>query len=203
MLKDRLRELRKSKGLTKKAVSDVLNMSPEGYGYYESGLRTPSPETISTLADFYQVSTDYIHSITNDPRRIDSVRIPVYGTIPAGIPMEAIEDILDYEEIPAEMTAGSKEYFALKISGDSMEPDYIEGDVVIFLKAQTCDSGDECAVIVNGDHATFKKVIRKENGVYLQPLNITKHDPVFYTNDEIIEKPVDVIGIAKELRRKK
>ena len=58
------------------------------------------------------------------------------GHIPAGIPVEAIEDVLDYEEAPLDWTTGGREYFALKIKGDSMSPNYIDGDTVIFLVAE-------------------------------------------------------------------
>ena len=117
--------------------------------------------------------------------------------------MEAIVDIIDYEEIPAEMTAGGKEYFALKIRGDNMYPDYVEDDVVIYLKSQNCESGDECTVIVNGTDATFAKVIKQKGGIVLQPLNVTEHEPTYYSDSEIEELPVRIIGIARELRRKK
>ena len=132
-----------------------------------------------------------------------SVIVPVYGVIPAGIPMEAIEDIIDYEEIPAEMAAGGKEFFALRLRGNSMSPDYEEGDTVIYQIADDCESGDECAVIVNGEEATFKKVIKQKGGVVLQPLNVAEYEPMYYSNKEIEELPVRVIGIARELRRKK
>ncbi len=132
----------------------------------------------------------------------DIIKVPVLGKIPAGIPFEAIEDTytIDYEEIPKSWGKGGKEYFALKIVGDSMEPEFKDNDTVIFLKSSTCQSGQYCCVKVNGFDATFKKVKIQENGILLSPLNANNssgYTPTFYTNDEINNLPVEIIGIAK------
>lgn len=81
----------------------------------------------------------------------NSAVVLVYGTIPAGVPMECIEDIIDTEEIPADMLKGGKQYFGLKVKGNSMNPEYLDGDTLILLKQDDCESGDDCIVMVNGD----------------------------------------------------
>lgn len=55
--------------------------------------------------------------------------------------------------------------------------------------------------MVNGNDATFKKIIKSESGITLQPLN-AEYDPIFYNNEQIKELPVRIIGVAKEIRRK-
>lgn len=55
--------------------------------------------------------------------------------------------------------------------------------------------------MVNGNDATFKKIIKSESGITLQPLN-AEYNPMFYTNEQIKELPVRIIGVAKEIRRK-
>lgn len=131
-----------------------------------------------------------------------SLRIPVLGTIPAGIPLEAIEDIHDWEEIPAAWADGGREYFGLQVKGDSMYPQYLEGDTVILRKATTCDSGDDCAVLVNGDEATLKRVFLHEGGaIELRPVN-TAYPPRTYSSAEVEALPVQIIGVVVELRRK-
>lgn len=132
----------------------------------------------------------------------NSAVVFVYGTIPAGIPMECIEDIIDTEEISADMLRGNKQYFGLKIKGNSMYPDYLDGDTIILEKTDDCESGDECCVMVNGSDGTFKKVIKNKNGIILQPLN-SEYQPMFYTNEQIKSLPVRIIGKVVELRRKK
>jgi len=120
--------------------------------------------------------------------------VPIYGTIPAGTPMEAIEDIIDYEIMPIKNK--NDEYFGLKINGNSMKPKYNDGDLVIFKKQNDCKSGDACAVLINGYDCTFKIVHKQEYGILLQPININEHEPKFYTNKEIEEFPVSIIGVA-------
>ena len=130
------------------------------------------------------------------------VQIKVYGTIPAGIPVEAVEDIIDTEEIPASWLSGDREYFALQVHGDSMYPQYLEGDVVIFLKTDTCETGDDCVVYVNGQDATLKRIKRYEDGsLSLCPLN-TSYSPCTFTAKQVQELPVTIGGVAVELRRK-
>lgn len=131
-----------------------------------------------------------------------SIRIPVLGRIPAGVPIEMIEDIIDYEDISEDMLKGGKEYFALKISGDSMYPEYLDEDVIIVLKQNDCENGQDCVVAVNGDDATFKRVYKLNGGITLQPLN-NQYLPVFYSNEDIIDKPVKILGIVKQIRRDK
>lgn len=130
------------------------------------------------------------------------VQIKVYGTIPAGVPVEAVEDIIDTEEIPASWLSGDREYFALQVHGDSMYPQYLEGDVVIFLKTDTCETGDDCVVYVNGQDATLKRIKRYEDGsLSLCPLN-TSYSPCTFTAKQVQELPVTIGGVAVELRRK-
>lgn len=196
---ERLKTLRVEKGLYQKDIASFLGVDRTTYVKYERGDSEPSFEIISKLANFFEVSIDYL--LGNDRPSHKGIKIPVLGSIPAGVPIEAIEDILDWEEIPESWTAGGKEYFCLKIKGNSMYPKYLDGDTVIFLRAATCDSGQDAAVMVNGDNATFKKVIKRADGVMLQPINVTEFEPLFYSNEEIETLPVCVIGVAKEIRR--
>ncbi|MEQ2616351.1 S24 family peptidase, partial [Intestinimonas aquisgranensis] len=113
---------------------------------------------VQMLADYLGVTTSELLGEASGTTP-GAIRISVLGTIPAGIPIDAVEDILDWEEIPVSWTTGDREYFGLRVKGDSMYPRYLEGDTVILRKQSTCDSGDDCAVMVNGNDATLKQVI--------------------------------------------
>lgn len=91
--------------------------------------------------------------------------IPVLGAIPAGVAIEAVQDIIRWEEIPRKWLRGNREYFALQVKGDSMFPEYLDGDTVIIRKQPCCDSGDDCAVIINAADATLKRVHILEDGI--------------------------------------
>lgn len=207
MFKDTLRRLRKEKGLTQRQLADKMFVDCSTITKYETGKAVPDYTKQQKLADFFDVSLDYLmgridHNVSPVELPSNTVKIPVLGRIPAGVPFEAIEDITGYIEIPEDWLAGGREFFALKIKGNSMFPEYLSGDIIVFERADTCDTGDDCAVMVNGDDATFKRVERKENGIVLKPLN-PEYEILFFTNEEIENKPVRIIGIARELRRMK
>lgn len=163
----------------------------------------PRIDKIQLLANYFNIQkADLVESRNTLAHTSNSAVVFVYGTIPAGIPMECIEDVIDTEEISADMLKGDKQYFGLKIKGNSMYPDYLDGDTIILEKTDDCESGDECCVMVNGSDGTFKKVIKNENGIILQPLN-SEYQPMFYTNEQIKSLPVRIIGKVVELRRKK
>ena len=137
------------------------------------------------------------------PKRI--VKIPVLGTIKAGLPINAQQDIIEYVDIPEEWTRGGKEFYGLKISGDSMEPKYNEKDIVIFEHTSdfSIANNKDCAVMVNGFDATFKNVSISEAGLTLIPGNLNNSDgykPTFYSIEQIEKLPVKIIGIAREKR---
>lgn len=162
----------------------------------------PRIDKIQLLANYFNIQKADLVESKNNTIRSSSAVVFVYGTIPAGIPMECIEDVIDTEEISANMLKGNKQYFGLKIKGNSMYPEYLNGDTIICEKVDDCESGQDCVVMVNGNDGTFKRVFKNETGIILQPLN-PEFQPLIYTNEQIKSLPVRVIGKVVELRRKK
>ena len=130
-----------------------------------------------------------------------SFRIPVLGRVAAGIPIEATEDIIDWEEITESMKRDG-DYFALKIQGDSMEPKISNGDVVIVRQQEDADDGDIVIALIDGEDAVCKKIKKYPDGSVALVSTNPVYEPLFFTQEEIIEKPVKVIGKVKELRAK-
>ncbi len=194
-----LKLARKAKGLTQSEVAQAIGLTQNGYSYWENGKSKIDREQLLKLAALFEVSVDYLLGNT-DEMPSSGVRIPVLGDVAAGIPIEAITDIVDYEEIDAAMAA-TGDYFGLRIRGASMEPRMREGDVVIVRKQDTADTGDTVVVLVNGDSATVKKIKYGPDGITLLPSNPT-YDPIFYSAKEVQELPVRVIGRVVELRAK-
>lgn len=162
------------------------------------GVKVPRMGTIQILANYFNVDISDLVDEKDEIYNSKSVKIPVLGTVVAGIPLEAVEDIIDYEEISVEM-ARQGEYFALQVKGDSMEPKISAGDVVIVRKQEDIDSGDIAIVLVNGDEATIKKVTKFKGGINLVPNN-SAYEVMTYTNEQIESLPVNVIGKVVELR---
>lgn len=197
-----LKKLRLQEKLSQKDMAAFLDISQPAYANYERGVRQADYDTLSKLANYFNVTIDYLlgNSSSEYPTSGGKgVKIPVLGEVRAGLPIEAIENIIDYEEITQEMAA-SGEYFALKIKGDSMEPGFIEGDIVIVRKQSVVNNGDIAIVLVNGDEATVKKFYKKEDGITLMPSN-SKYEPMFFNAQQVDELPVIVLGKVVELRR--
>lgn len=201
-LGETLKLLRKGKELTQSQFAKEFGISSGAIAMWETGKRQPDGETLMRLADFFGVTVDYLLGReSRQPQKGKKGKwIPVYGEIAAGIPIEAIEDIIDYEEIDEEMAA-TGEYIALRIKGDSMEPRIKDGDVVIIRRQENVENGQIAAVMVNGDSATLKQVKREENGLWLISSN-QAYPPIFYTRKECEQLPVRILGRLVELRAK-
>lgn len=203
---NRIRELRKKRCMTMKELGAVVGLAESTISQYETGKREPDNETLLRLGEFFNTSVDYllgreiIADSPPEPSVPGSKWIPVIGTIPAGTPVEAIEEILDYEEITPQM-ASQGEHFALKIKGQSMEPKISDGDVVIVRKQDDCENGEIAVALVNGDEATVKRIKKRPEGLMLIPNN-PAYEPMFYSNEEIENLPVRIIGKVVELRGK-
>lgn len=200
MFNDTLRALRQKRDMTQAEVARELFISQAAYSKYEVGTSSPNPETLARLTDVLGVSVDYLVGNGAGPKRLGYIRIPVLSRVAAGIPIDAIEDIIDWEDISA-AAAGDGEYFGLQIKGHSMEPKISDGDIVIVRRQPDVDSGDIAVVLVNGDDATVKRVKKTPQGVTLIPSN-PAYDPMYYTNAEIKSLPVKILGRVVELRAK-
>lgn len=148
-------------------------------------------------------TTEYILGIDDaksKSKKTKGVTIPVLGEVAAGIPIEAIEDIIDYEEISKDM-AHTGDFFGLRIKGDSMSPRISEGDVVIVRQQNDAESGDIVIVLVNGESATCKRLMKYKDGISLISFN-PMYNPMTFSNDEIKSKPIKIIGKVVENRQK-
>lgn len=194
--------LRKYMSLNNKTQVDLINdlgFNKSAVSTWCNGTRLPRMDKVDALAKYFGIRrSDLIEDKSES--KIKPTTIPVLGSVPAGVPIEAIQDIIDYEEIDA-ATATKGEYFALQVKGSSMEPRICEGDIVIVRKQDDVESGEIAIVMVNGDNATIKRLLKYEDGIRLMPTN-PAYEPLYFTNDEILEKPVKVIGKVIENRQK-
>lgn len=130
----------------------------------------------------------------------NGVTIKVLGRVTAGIPIEAIEEVLDTEEITVQM-AKTGSFFGLQIHGDSMIPNICDGDIVIVRQQEDAETGDIVIATVNGTDATCKRLRKYRDGIELISNN-PSYEPLDFSNQDIIEKPVKIIGKVVELRRR-
>ena len=190
---------------------------------WRQGAYLPANQSLRRLAEYFDVSIDYLvgddaattSGVLSAPASRDTVdydsgivetpkqsmvRIPVLGRIAAGTPTGAVEEVLDYEEIPIRM-AKRAEHFALKVKGDSMYPRILAGDILIVRKQDTVESGDVAIVMVGSEDATVKRVLFHDAGITLQPFN-SKYDPVVYSKKQVKDLPIRILGKVVENRQK-
>lgn len=190
-------------GLTMKDIADYVGVSEGTVSRWESGnIANMKRSRINKLAEILQISPLSLIGVKSSSvlSSHKGIKIPVLGDVAAGLPIEAVENIVDYEEIDQAMAA-SGEYFGLRLKGDSMEPRMKDGDVVIVRKQEDVENGDTAVVLVNGDSATVKRIKKGPSGISLIPNN-PAYDPMFYTCDEIAQLPVRILGKVVELRGK-
>lgn len=200
--KDMLKYFRMRENLSQSELAEKLGLSPSTVSMYEVGKREPDFETEEKIADFFNTDLNTLRGrdIETMQKSSNGFIINVLGRVAAGIPIEAVEDIIDTEEITEEMAATGT-YFGLQIHGDSMEPRMCNGDVVIVRKQDDAESGDVVIAMVNGDDATCKRLRKYRDGIELVSNN-PAYPPMFYSNEEIETKPVKIIGKVVELRGK-
>lgn len=198
MIGNNIKKLRETYKLTQADLGKIAGVSDKAVWTWENGTAEPRMGAIQKIADYFGIPKA---TLIDDSETVTHPnRIPVLGSVPAGIPIEAIEDIIDWEDIPIEWTSSGYEYFGLKVKGDSMYPKYLENDTIIVRKQDDCESGQDCIVYVNGFDATLKKIVKKPDCIILQPLN-PKYDPKVYDyNDE--DNPIKIAGLVIEIRRK-
>ena len=198
---ERIKLRRKEIGLSAETVAERLGVSPATiYRYENNDIKKFPTDILEPLAKVLHTTPAYLLGIENKNKSKTAVKIPVLGLVRAGIPMDAVEYIIDYEEISEDM-ARQGEFFALQIKGDSMEPKISEGDVVIIRKQPDVENGEIAIVLVNGDEATIKKVQKFNGGINLIPSN-PAYDVMTYTNEQTEKLPVRVLGKVVELRAK-
>lgn len=132
------------------------------------------------------------------PRR----RVPVLGRVPAGIPIEAISEVVEEIELDAGLAGDGYDYFGLLVTGDSMYPEYRDGDVVVLRVQPTAETGDDVVAYIGGGDATLKRLTRTENGIQLRPLN-PEYPVRSFSRQEVLSLPVTIAGVVVEQRRRR
>ena len=198
-----LNELKDEQELSISELARRVGMAKSAVSRYFNKTRQFPLNRAHDFAAALNTTTEYILGIDNvksKSKKTKGVTIPVLGEVAAGIPIEAIEDIIDYEEISKDM-AHTGDFFGLRIKGDSMSPRISEGDVVIVRQQNDAESGDIVIVLVNGESATCKRLMKYKDGISLISFNPMYH-PMTFSNDEIESKPVKIIGKVVENRQK-
>lgn len=206
---EKIKALRLEKSMTLEELGNKVGVGKSTVRKWETGLIANMKrdkilkvsEALGTTPAYLMGWDSNVGPITNGSKEKKlGYSINVLGRVAAGVPITAIEEIIDTEEISEDM-ANTGEFFGLQIHGDSMEPRIKEGDVVIVRQQYDAESGDIVIALVNGDDATCKRLRKYRDGIELISNN-PSYEPMFFSNEEIISKPVNIIGKVVELRAK-
>ena len=190
-------ELSEKTGIAKSSLSEYIN------GKYEA-----KQDGVYLLAKALDVNEAWLmgldvpmeRNIKTDILGNPVVSLPLLGTVKAGYNYLAQENWIGTVDVEKNLVGDGKDYFALKVKGDSMAPVFVEGDIVIIKKQNDCENNEYAVVIINGDEGTLKKIKKTDNGIILQPLN-PAYGPVMYTKEEMETIPIIIVGVVKQLKR--
>ena len=186
---ERIKRRREVLGISQQELADRLGLKDKSsISRMEGG--EPRPETIEKVAAALNCSVAFLMGWEKGNR------VPVLGNVPAGIPIEAIEDVIDYEEVD-ERLASIGELFGLRIKGNSMEPRICNGDTVIVHKQPEAENGDTVIATINGDDAVCKKLYVYGDTVLLRSTN-----PAYEDINVTGRKDFHILGKVVELRGK-
>lgn len=162
----------------------------------------PRIDKIEMLANYFDIKKS---DLVENKEKLDMIgnpvtSIPVLGTVKAGYDYLAQENWIGTIDVETSLVGNGKDYFALKVHGNSMSPVLIEDDIVIIKKQNDFENGDIIVAIINGDEATIKKGKKSDSSILLQPLN-PSYEPLIFTYDEMKTIPVEIVGIVKQLKR--
>lgn len=206
----RLRELRKARGMKQIELCQHLGVSQGNLSNWENGVYEPDTYYLKKIADFFGVSVDYLlghsdsHTISIPSDGV--IFMPIIGSVRAGADGNIIsEDTGDTRIVPSAMLHGHpEEYFVLRVRGDSMYPEIIDGDCVLVRKTSSVDSGTMAVVLYDGELATVKwvKYVNGEDWVDLIPNNPT-HPPIHIAGADLQEcrilgEVVDIMRTPKK-----
>lgn len=200
-ISDRIKEAMADVNMSGATLARKLDMTSASVSKWRSGEVTPPRQTLASIAEALNVSEEWLKG-ENVPKKrsgIKYVKVPILGTVRAGMPTNAIENIIGYEEIPLQ-ASDNREYFALEIKGDSMYPTFMEKDIIVVRKQESADTGDVVVALIGQSDATIKRLKRSSEGIELVPIN-TNYDVLRFSNENILNLPVAIVGKVTKLIR--
>ena len=181
-------------------IAEVLGVTKSAVNAYFMGNKMPRMDRIKKLADHLGCNVSDLVDDKSIEDQITAVAIPVLGTVPAGVPIEAIQDILGYEEIPKIM-ADTGEFFCLRVEGNSMYPLLYSGETIVIKKQETADNGDIVVALVDNEETTVKRLKKVSDGIILEAEN-PEYNSLYFNEKQIQNEKVKIIGKAVESRKK-
>lgn len=208
----RFKQLRKESGLTQQDIANVVFVDKTTVSKWELGANYPNQNVQTALADFFKVSVDYLLGRTDirnaniTPPSEAIIDMPIIGSVRGGMDGNVVqEETGETRPIAASALHGRPDdYFVLRVRGDSMYPEVLDGDCVLVRKTPSVESGSMAVVLYDGDYATVKWVryVEGEDWVDLVPNNPTfppaRISGADLENCKILGEVVDIMRTPKK-----
>lgn len=207
---ERIKSLRRERKMTQENLGELLGIKKAAVQKYEKGtVKNIKRDTLLKLADIFDTSVEYIVS-GNDilppnmlPADLDkTVKVPVLASVSAGVGCHAdsLNDCATgYEPVNADDIKDGEEYVYMRVTGDSMYPVFIEGDLALVRVQTSVDSGSYAVVIIDDNNGVIKKVVYGSDFIELHSVN-----PMYpvrrFEGSEVSR--IRVFGLVRECKRK-
>lgn len=196
---DKFKDLCARQGVKVSYIESRLGLYHGYFSNVRSGKNTIPENRVRMVAEMLNTTYEYLTDQTDNPFLPDNrgIRLRFLGDVAGGQPIEMIDnfdpdDVQSWEDIDRKLVQHGSTYFVLRIKGDSMETEIKDGATILVRQQDTIEDGQIAIVAVNNT-ATCKKVVKTPDGVILMPLN-PKHSPQFYSNSDIENLPVRILG---------
>lgn len=191
-MKPDIKSRRKELNLTLEQVGDLVGVGKSTVRKWETGdIENMKRDKIVKLAKALRVSPSYIMGIDEEQPQLETLpvkKIPVVSKISAGLPIYSEENLIDYIYFATNKLNSDKEEFGLKVSGDSMDKIFQDGDIVVVEKDSVVENGQLGVVMINGYNATVKRIRYNGDQIILIPeSNNTNHYPQVYGKDDEVK----------------
>ncbi|HDJ3131273.1 TPA: helix-turn-helix domain-containing protein [Staphylococcus aureus] len=201
-MKPDIRSRRKELNLTLEQVGDLVGVGKSTVRKWETGdIENMKRDKIVKLARALKVSPSYIMGIEDEQPPLETLpvkKIPVVSKISAGLPIYCEENLVDYIYFSRDKLNEEKEEFGLKVSGDSMNKLFDEGDVVVVEKDSIVENGQLGVVMINGYNGTVKRIRYNGDQIILIPeSNNPSHYPQVYGKDDEVKIVGRVVASVK------
>lgn len=214
-LSERLKGERKKAGLSQKEFAEKLGLNARTYASYERGERDISTALLLNICKALNISSDRLlgnqaYTVNQEPSGASSISntapftpdqmipIPVIGRVAAGYTCLAEQYIESYALADPESLTDGYDHFWLRVTGDSMEPDIRDGDLVLVRAQETVESGD-CAVVIVDEEDGLVKNIEFGNGYVSLISKNPNYPPRVFVHEDA--NRVRIVGKVIELKR--
>lgn len=189
----RLLESMRDNNDTTYSLAEYLHLSPSAISRYTTGDMAPKIPTVQAIAGKYGIRPSWLMGIEGESKypepEVKAKRIPIVGSIAAGLPLLAQENIEGFEYVPENLDVD----FCLRVKGDSMmNARILDGDLVFIRKQQVVENGEIAAVLIDGD-ATLKRFYQINGTVMLRSENPNYPEMIYSKKDM---KEVSILGKA-------